>query len=116
MYCSMYILSVILMCSFCCSSSRRQTLFTLVTGVRRVLFRSTDFNADLYADLMRRIDVRHDSACGKIPYQAEFLALATRDFRHPADGDNPSFGLPVLVFRSCSSDSRSVIDRCVMDH
>src|SRR3546814_15600781 len=76
----------------------------------------TDFNADLFADLMRRIDVRHDSACGNIPYQAEFLALATRDFRHPADGDNPSFGLPVLVFRSCSSDSRSVIDQCVMDH
>src|SRR3546814_1901538 len=31
----------------------------------------TDFNADLFADLMRRIDVRHDSACGNIPYQAE---------------------------------------------
>src|SRR3546814_18233370 len=76
----------------------------------------TDFNADLFADLMRRIDVRHDSACGNIPYQAEFLALATRDFRHPADGANPSFGLPVPVFRSCSSDSRSVIDSCVMDH
>src|SRR3546814_15650414 len=76
----------------------------------------TDFNADLFADLMRRIEVRHDSACGNIPYQAEFLALATRDFRHPADGDNPSFGLPVLVFRSCSRHGSSVMSSGVMNH